>query len=254
MAVLRMSCRAVCLAETLPTSVRSLYTVSRINCRPVNVTSFQRLPFDINSHSQTSRFNASFAVHHSSSSRSREDAQKTHDIAVDKILLSDSTLSGYQVYSAPMSRAVRLMKAVSVTSCVLTSIGMPVLCMVSEQDTSTIGKWAMCGTIMLFGLGSTSLFHYLFKPYVMRMWLTDSSAADDTAREAIDDPMVTVETVTLFAQLTKNSFRLSEVSPPAQTMHPMVSFQARDRYYFIHPETFEDRNLLNKLVGAGKRK
>ncbi|CAH0489372.1 unnamed protein product [Peronospora farinosa] len=256
MSVLRLSCRAVRLAKTFPASIRSLYTISHIkpNRRFVNVSSFQRLAFDSNSHFQTSLFPASFAVHHFSSSRSNKDAQKTHDAVVDKITLPDSSLIGYQVYSAPMSRAVRLMKAVSVTSCVLTSIGMPVLCMVSEQDTSTIGKWAMCGTIMLFGLGSTSLFHYLFKPYVMRMWLADSLAADGTGGEAIDDPMVTVETVTLFAQLTKNSFRLSEVSPPAQTMHPMVSFQARDRHYFIHPETFEDRNLLKKLVGAGKRK
>eukprot|EP00644_Phytophthora_capsici_P002210 jgi/Phyca11/567989/estExt2_Genewise1.C_PHYCAscaffold_270209 len=143
-----------------------------------------------------------------------------------------------------MSRAVRLMKAVSVTSCTLTSIGMPILCVLSEQDTSAIGKWAMCGTIMLFGLGSTSLFHYLFKPYVMRMWLVDTK----------DDATVTVESVTLFAQLEQHSFKLSEVSPPTQAMHPMVSFQARGRHYFIHPEAFNDQNLLNKLVGAGKRK
>lgn len=109
----------------------------------------------------------------------------------------------------------------------------------------------MCGTIMLFGLGTTSLFHYLFKPYVMQMWLTDSSTAPAVGDA---DPTVTVETVTLFAQLQKSSFRLSDVSPPTQAMHPMVSFQARDRHYFIHPEAFEDQNLLNKLVGAGKRK
>jgi len=33
----------------------------------------------------------------------------------------------------------------------------------------------------------------------------------------------------------------------------MVSFQALERHYFIHPEAFEDQNLLNKLIGAGKR-
>ncbi|KAF1775433.1 TMEM70 family [Phytophthora cactorum] len=139
-----------------------------------------------------------------------------------------------------MSRAVRLMKAVSVTSCTLTSIGMPVLCMLSEQDASTVGKWAMCGTIMLFGFGSTSLFHYLFKPYVMRMWLADVSADVSQAPtgDTKDDSTVTVETV----------------SPPTQVMHPMVSFQARGRHYFIHPEAFNDQKLLNKLIGSGKRK
>lgn len=44
------------------------------------------------------------------------------------------------VYEGPMSRAVRLMKGVSVTSCILTSIGMPTLCLISEQSTSMVGK------------------------------------------------------------------------------------------------------------------
>jgi hypothetical protein len=117
----------------------------------------------------------------------------------------------------------------------------------------------MCGTIMLFGLGTTSMFHYLFKPYVMKMWLADASANASPAptaggADAGNDPTVTVETVTLFAQLQQHSFRLSEVSPPTQGMHPMVSFQARGRHYFIHPEAFEDQELLKNLVGAGKRK
>lgn len=44
------------------------------------------------------------------------------------------------IYAGPMSRAVRLMKGVSVTSCILTSIGMPTLCLISEQSASMVGK------------------------------------------------------------------------------------------------------------------
>ncbi|RLN82554.1 hypothetical protein BBJ28_00009506 [Nothophytophthora sp. Chile5] len=112
----------------------------------------------------------------------------------------------------------------------------------------------MCGTIMLFGLGTTSLFHYLFKPYVLRMWVADPSAGGGSSAPTIagsetqDDPTLTVETVTLFAQLTQHSFRLSEVAPPEKSMHPMQSFQARGRHFFIHPEEFQDRQLLEKLV------
>lgn len=154
-----------------------------------------------------------------------------------------------------MSRAVRLMKAVSITSCTLTSIGMPVLCVLSDQDTSTIGKWAMCGTIMLFGLGTTSLFHYLFKPYVIRMWRANASHATTSAHgDDTVDSTVIVETLSLFAQVERHSFRLSDVSPPTLAMHPMVSFQARERHYFIHPETFNDQLLLKKLVGSQKKK
>ncbi|OWZ24695.1 hypothetical protein PHMEG_000218 [Phytophthora megakarya] len=237
MLLLRSSRRAVRLAEALPTPFRSLSTVSRDASHSINRSVLQHVSIDFNSRRNVG-FHGSFTVRHFSATQSdakakEEEAQQhSTDVADDP------------VYQAPMSRAVRLMKAVSVTSCTLTSIGMPVLCVLSEQDTSA---WAMCGTIMLFGLGTTSLFHYLFKPYVMRMWLTPAT------EEEKDDQTVTVETVTLFAQLEKTSFQLSDVSPPTQAMHPMVSFQARDRHYFIHPEAFDDQNLLNKLVGAGKR-
>ncbi|KAG1684073.1 hypothetical protein DVH05_007914 [Phytophthora capsici] len=243
MLVLRSSYRAVRSTTTPPISLRSLCTTSRIATRPGKAAALQRFSFDFSSR-HSDGLKGPFAVRHFSSSHTDDEAKKTREGNVEEFLKSATSLGGDQVYQAPMSRAVRLMKAVSVTSCTLTSIGMPILCVLSEQDTSAIGKWAMCGTIMLFGLGSTSLFHYLFKPYVMRMWLVDTK----------DDATVTVESVTLFAQLEQHSFKLSEVSPPTQAMHPMVSFQARGRHYFIHPEAFNDQNLLNKLVGAGKRK
>jgi hypothetical protein len=101
----------------------------------------------------------------------------------------------------------------------------------------------MCGTIMLFGLGTTSLFHLLFKPYVMRMWMAPAADSGDDAR-------VTVQTLTLLAGLTKNSFLLSEVGKPEPSMHPMLSFQAAGRNYFIHPECFDDDELLKKFLGS----
>ncbi|KAE8910889.1 hypothetical protein PF005_g4438 [Phytophthora fragariae] len=251
MLVFRASHRAARLAESLSPTLRSLHLTARIASRQINVATLQRFSLEFNSRSNAG-YSGVFSVRHFSSSQTDENAREEEK---EKLQRGAADLEGDQVYQAPMSRAVRLMKAVSVTSCTLTSIGMPMLCMLSEQDASTIGKWAMCGTIMLFGFGTTSLFHYLFKPYVMRMWLADSSTDASSASAAGDaDPTVTVESVTLFAQLEKNSFRLSEVSPPTQAMHPMVSFQAHDRHYFIHPEAFEDQDLLKKLVGAGKRK
>ncbi|KAI9906933.1 hypothetical protein PsorP6_004161 [Peronosclerospora sorghi] len=242
-----MARRAVHVATTIPSSIRSLSTISHFLNRSNNLPMFQRLPFAFCSH-RTTQLNAPYLRLHFNSSPSHEKTEHN-----SKRGMKFPNKSTNEVYSAPMSRAVRIMKAVSVTSCTLTTIGMPVLCVISEQDTSTIGKWAMCGTIMLFGLGTTSLFHYLFKPYVIRMWLSTPSR-DEFKQDAVDDPIVTVETVTLFARLMQSSFRLSEVLPPSQKMHPMVSFQAHDRHYFIHPEAFEDQKLLTKLVGANKRK
>ncbi|KAJ0404521.1 hypothetical protein P43SY_001621 [Pythium insidiosum] len=134
------------------------------------------------------------------------------------------------VYQAPMARAVRLMKGVSVTSCALTLVGMPALCVLSEQSASVIGK--------LFGLGTTSLYHVLFKPYVMRMWIDRS------------ENRVTAETLTLFARLTTSEFPLSEVTRPPKSMHPMISFRALEKDYFIHPECIQDDELVKAFMGS----
>ncbi|DBA03240.1 TPA: hypothetical protein N0F65_011599 [Lagenidium giganteum] len=68
---------------------------------------------------------------------------------------------------------------------------------------------------MLFGLGTTSLFHYLFKPYVIRMWV--SNQQDHEKAE------VTVETVTLFARLQQQSFPLAAVTRPESLSYPTCS-------------------------------
>ena len=124
---------------TLPSSLRSLCASYNITSRSVYATAFQRLALDHCSR-RPAGFRAPFGVSYLSTSPYHDDdAQKTTN-GEEKRLQSESKLMAKQVYQAPMSRAVRLMKAVSVTSCALTSIGMPVLCLVSEQDTSAIGK------------------------------------------------------------------------------------------------------------------
>ncbi|TMW60633.1 hypothetical protein Poli38472_000675 [Pythium oligandrum] len=146
------------------------------------------------------------------------------------------------VYEAPMARAVRITKGVSVTSCILTSVGMPTLCYISEQSASVIAKWAMCGTVMLFGLGTTTLFHVLFKPFVLRMWIDTQSEPENATVE--------VETVTLFAQLARQQFALRDVTRPAAgSWHPMISFAVKGKNYFIHPECIQDTKLVKQLMG-----
>ncbi|KAG2529130.1 hypothetical protein BBO99_00001478 [Phytophthora kernoviae] len=251
---------AVRLATAFSASCRSISSTPQIVKRSVHVSVLQQLPSTFYSRrnaASTENFIGRRWSSNVSAPQTDDDVQKKHEEETERILQQVDAVEGEPVYQGPMARAVRIMKGVSVTSCILTSIGMPVLCVVSEQDASMIGKWAMCSTVMLFGLGTTSLFHYLFKPYVIRMWIANSEAEDGapvsaaTGASVTDDSMVTVETMSLFARPQKHSFLLSEVSPPKQ--HPMVSFQARDRQYFIHPEEFKDIALLKKFMPGWKK-
>jgi hypothetical protein len=83
----------------------------------------------------------------------------------------------------------------------------------------------------------------LFEPYVLRMWVEKKNAADN-------DAVVTVENLTMLAQRTTRQFLLSDVTRPIKdSMHPMVSFRAKDKNYFIHPEVLEDAQLVKQLMG-----
>ncbi|RQM22814.1 hypothetical protein B5M09_005366 [Aphanomyces astaci] len=135
------------------------------------------------------------------------------------------------IYEAPLARPVRMMKAVSVTSCTLTSIGMPVTCIYGSVLSSVVAQF--------FGMGTTALFHVLFKPYVLRLWIDR------------DSELVTVETLNLLAAKTTSAFQLTDATFPDKSMHPMINFKAKDKHYFVHPEAFDeaDRAVVEKLLG-----
>ncbi|RHY04886.1 hypothetical protein DYB25_004045 [Aphanomyces astaci] len=135
------------------------------------------------------------------------------------------------IYEAPLARPVRMMKAVSVTSCTLTSIGMPVTCIYGSVLSSVVAQF--------FGMGTTALFHVLFKPYVLRLWIDR------------DSDLVTVETLNLLAAKTTSAFQLTDATFPDKSMHPMINFKAKDKHYFVHPEAFDeaDRAVVEKLLG-----
>jgi hypothetical protein len=60
----------------------------------------------------------------------------------------DAETTSNLVYEAPMARTVRIMKGVSVTSCSLTTVGMPILCYFQDQVASNIAKVSISITII----------------------------------------------------------------------------------------------------------
>ena len=63
-----------------------------------------------------------------------------------------------------------------------------------------------------------------------------------------EDPLLSITTYNVFARKKEHRFRMSQVVSLERSMHPMVSFQAGTEKFFIHPECFEDKDLLAKLL------
>lgn len=140
------------------------------------------------------------------------------------------------VYNGPLAKPVRMMKGVSMTSSALTLVGMPMV--LAAQPEVMVGQIAMCGTVMLFSLGTTTLFHLLFRPYISKIHLDEQGQ------------QLSVETFSLLAQPKQTSFCVEEIKPIGKSFHPMVSFYAKDHPFFLHPECVQDEQLLKQINSA----
>jgi hypothetical protein len=66
---------------------------------------------------------------------------------------------------------------------------------------------------------------------------------------AAGDVRFEAETIDFFTRKARTQFRLSEVKPLPDALRPFVTFEANGRLYFVHGETFDDKELLKRLVG-----
>ncbi len=141
------------------------------------------------------------------------------------------------VYSAPLKGAIRAVKLFSLCTAVSASIGGPVLVILGNPGVPLAGRLAISSIVVLVGLSTTAILHWLTKGYVIRMLYNAHTQ------------MAAAYTLSLIALIKRNEFHLSESGPPPSTAG-FSSFQARGKSYFLHSETFEDRQLLGQLIGS----
>lgn len=60
---------------------------------------------------------------------------------------------------------------------------------------------------------------------------------------------VVVHSLSLFARLKKYDFLISEAGPPSRAT-AFSTFQAKGKSFFMHTEVVQDRQLLNRILGA----
>lgn len=153
------------------------------------------------------------------------------------------------LYEGPLSRPVRVMKGVSITSSILTFTGMPVLLLLKSGGAfPPVGQLALCGTVMIFSLGTTSLFYYLFRPYVSRIWMNPTVVPEQQQKDS--DEMMKIETFSLLSRRKTHLVKVSDIlTGGPKSFHPMLSFQTKNHPFFIHPENLPSDSALAKKLG-----
>lgn len=156
------------------------------------------------------------------------------------VVTSSATASRHEdfrlVYTAPLKGAIRAVKVFSLCTAVSAVAGGPVLVILGNPGVPLAGRIAISSLVVLVGVSTTAILHWLTKGYVIRMLYNQRTH------------VVAAYTLSLFSRLKRNEFHLSESGPPPTTAG-FSSFQAKGRSYFIHTDTFEDRQLWGLIIG-----
>ena len=139
------------------------------------------------------------------------------------------------VYTGPLKGAVRALKIFSLSTAVLASCGGPILVWLGKESVPVPARVALCSLVLLVGLSTTALLHWLLKGYITHFYYQP-----DTER-------VAAHTLSLLARRVRNEFGVGEMRLPTG-LAGFSTFQAQGKSYFMHTEVFPDKELLSTLA------
>lgn len=167
----------------------------------------------------------------SSSSRKSSDGEENSPSTSKEI---NSPSSPAYEYHGPFSAAVTKVKKLSLFSCAC-AVGAGPVMLLLDGGTSLSAKMGLAGTLSAFGITTTGLLHWFTHPYVHKL-----SVGGD--RE------LKIETLNFFAKPVLDVVRLDSVEGGAEnSMHPLSTFMANKKVFYIDKDFFADKDVLDIL-------
>lgn len=167
-----------------------------------------------------------------SSSRKSSDGEENSP-STSKEIHSPSPSSVYE-YHGPFSAAVTKVKKLSLFSCAC-AVGAGPVMLLLDGGTSLSAKMGLAGTLSAFGITTTGLLHWFTHPYVHKL----SVGGDQELK---------IETLNFFAKPVLDVVRLDSVEGGAEnSMHPLSTFMANKKVFYIDKDFFADKDVLDIL-------
>lgn len=140
------------------------------------------------------------------------------------------------VYRGPLRSAVRAVKIFSLTTCAAALVGGPILVTLGNPSVPLLGRVLMTSVVMLIGISTTLILHWLMKGYVIEMHFDPKSEH------------LRAYTLTMLAGKRRHTFHLSDAGPP-ENIAAFSTFQANGKSFFMHSEVMENKELLGRILG-----
>ena len=127
------------------------------------------------------------------------------------------------VYEGSFGALIRRVKMVSVASCSLTLLTMPMLALFGDASVAIEARLAIAGVVSLFGAGTTGTVNWICKPYIVRLW-----------RNTQDH--YTAETVNILAQRKLTNFVAADVTQGDNRPFSSFKLGSRGMNLYVHKD------------------
>ncbi len=162
------------------------------------------------------------------------------------VLLTQEQTKQIVLYEGPLAAPLLRLKLVSITTCALGLIGLPLTAVLYGASIPAVGQLAVGGTAILATTGSTVALSYCLSPYVhtleQRIHLDRNTTSTDI--------MITATTRNIFARKVETTFHPQTNVMQYNGWRPFCNFIAKGVPMYIHPELLSDKRLCSLLVGG----
>jgi hypothetical protein len=127
------------------------------------------------------------------------------------------------VYDGLFGALIRRVKIISVSSCGLTMLSMPMLAIFGDESVPVSARVAVAGVVMFFGAGTTATVHWMCHPYITQMW-----------RNTQDH--YTAESVNMFGRRKYTNFVASDVVMADSRPFSTFKLEPYNHNYYVHTD------------------
>lgn len=164
----------------------------------------------------------------------------------------EQTINDALIYEGPFKELTLTLKRISVTTCAIGFVGIPMIVYAQNQISSTMSVTAqivVASTTMLAACGSTIALSFCFSPYVHTLKYTkeeEEKINESEKKEKDEELLMEAVTCNILGMKVKTIFNPSiDITSPNK--RPFCNFIAKGIPMYMHPTLIEDDVVRKQL-------
>jgi hypothetical protein len=193
---------------------------------------------------------------------------------------SNSDSNSPIIYQSPMGGLITRLKIVSITSCLISVVGLPLFIAIKNGDWPTAQQLGLGSVAFLGATGSTVGLHFVFGPYILDMEKipvrechfnkeAEEEGEKDAVEEGIEkesiksndnkaasppkDVLLKATTRSVFGLRSEHVFNPATDVTPYEGFRPFANFVAKGVTLYAHPNLLDD-DIRQQLLWAKPHK